>query len=113
MNQNYFWELAKIITPPVAEFDEARRRVFLKTVDEALAHRPEARRQMGVFLGFIRLLCLVRPPEAVLAWLEQNPVGLLRKGFWGLKVLCCMGCYTDPQVLALIGYSPKGLPSLK
>jgi hypothetical protein len=43
----------------------------------------------------------------VLRWFEDCPVGLLRKGFWGLKAMVFMGYYGQPETNELVGYAPE------
>jgi hypothetical protein len=76
------------------------------------------RRQFAVFLGVLRWAPMVRygsrldrlrtdRQDAVLRWFEDCPVGLLRKGFWGLKAMVFMGYYGQPETHELIGYRPR------
>ena len=45
--------------------------------------------------------------DRVLRWLEGGPVSLLRKGFWGLKVMVFMGYYGQVESWPEIGYAPE------
>jgi hypothetical protein len=45
--------------------------------------------------------------DAVLRWFEDCPLGLLRKGFWGLKAMIYMGYYGQPETNELVGYAPE------
>lgn len=40
-----------------------------------------------------------------LRWMENNPIPLLRMGFFGLKTFVCMGYYTQKDVWATMNYS--------
>ena len=75
------------------------------------------RRQFGTFLAVLRWAPLVRYGEpleklnadrqdTVLRWFEDCPIGLLRKGFWGLKAMVFMGYYGQPETNELVGYAP-------
>ena len=46
----------------------------------------------------------------VLAALQESPLLLLRRGFWGLRTLALMGYYARPAAAASIGYraDPRG-----
>ena len=48
---------------------------------------------------------------AVLRLLQDAPLVLLRRGFWGLRTLVLMGYYARPAAAAAIGYraDPRGL----
>ncbi len=107
------------IVPGLAELSATDRGRFSAIVDRALQDRPPAvRRQVGVFLGVIRWAPLIRfgapferldgdRQDRVLRFLEDCPVGLLRKGFWGLKAIVFMGYYGRPGAWEEIGYAPR------
>jgi len=111
--------LAARIVPETGGLDAAGMGRFLAIVDGALMDRePAVRRKFATFLGVLRRAPVLRygrpfeklPAErqdAVLAWLEDCPVGLLRAGFWGLKAMVFMGYYGQPETNALIGYAPE------
>lgn len=110
--------LAARIVPETAGLDDAGIGRFFSIVDGALMDRePAVRRAFATFLGVLRLAPVLRygrtferlPAErqdAVLAWLENCPIGLLRAGFWGLKAMVFMGYYGQPETNGLIGYAP-------
>ena len=110
--------LAGRIVPEVAELDASALGRFFSTIDEALQDRPPGvRRQFGTFLGLLRWAPVVRfggafeglsheRQDAVLRWFEDCPMSLLRKGFWGLKVLVFMGYYGQPENWQVVGYAP-------
>ena len=111
--------LAARIVPETTELDSAGMGRFFGLIDEALLERPAAvRRQFGIYLGLLRWAPLVRfggpfenlradRQDAVLRRFESCPVGLLRAGFWGLKVLIFMGYYGQPETNAVVGYAPE------
>ena len=86
-------------------------------VDDFLAERPAAvRRQLRLFVRVLGLLALVRhgrglaglePAETrrLLERLERSPLLLLRRGTWGVRTLCFMGVYAQPDVRRDIGYA--------
>lgn len=113
------WLLAARIVPGAVRLDEGGRTDFESIIDDALMDRsPATRRQFGVFLRVIRYGPLVRwgrtfnglddsRRDRVLSWLQDCPVTLIRKGFWGLKVMVFMGYYGRPESWAEIGYEPR------
>ena len=115
----FFGVVAATITPEVADLDAAGRQRMLEIVDTALMDRdPGTRKQLGTFLGVIRLAPVLRygrtfdrldgaRRQAVLRWFEDCPVGLLRKGFWGLKAMVFMGYYGRPECWSEISYAPE------
>jgi len=111
--------LAARIVPETADLDASGLSRFFGIVDGALQDRPKSvRRQFATFLGVLRWVSLVRygspferlrvdRQDAVLRWFEDCPVGLLRKGFWGLKAMVFMGYYGQPETNELVGYAPE------
>jgi hypothetical protein len=88
-------------------------------VDTALMDRaPSVRRQFETFISLISVAPVVRYGRTfdrldagrrrkVLSWFEGCPIGLLRKGFWGLKALVFMGFYGQSECSGGIGYAPR------
>lgn len=107
------------LVPRSRHLDEAARNASRRLVDDLVGAMPASnRRKLGLFLVIIDVLALLtglRPyralPEArrlrLLAWLFDAPVGLLRKGFWGLNSLARMGVYGNPAIWPEIGYAPR------
>jgi hypothetical protein len=110
--------LASRIVPETTELDGAGLGRFFGIIDTALLDRPpEVRQQFKTFLGLLRWAPVFRygspleklrseKQDAVLRWFEDCPVGLLRKGFWGLKAMVFMGYYGQPETNELVGYAP-------
>ena len=111
--------LAARIVPETTELDASRLSRFFAIIDTALLARPpEVRRQFAIFLGLIRWAPVIRfgtslenlrpdRQDRVLRWFEDCPVGLFRKGFWGLKAMVFMGYYGQPETNELVGYAPE------
>jgi hypothetical protein len=111
--------LAARIVPETTELDAGGLSRFFGIIDTALLARPpEVRRQFATFLGLIRWAPVIRygtllenlraeRQDRVLRWFEDCPVGLLRKGFWGLKAMVFMGYYSQPETNELVGYAPE------
>ena len=114
----FFMVVAETITPEVASLDADGRARMAAIVDTALQDRDATtRKQFGTFLAVIRLAPVFRfgrafdrlngnRRNAVLRWFENCPISLLRKGFWGLKVLVFMGYYGQVEHWSAIGYAP-------
>jgi hypothetical protein len=112
-----FRALTVACVPAAAGFDEAAWARAEAIVDDALAQRPPAmRRQVALFLRVLGLLAVLRHGRGLgrldpartrrlLAWLERSPLLLLRRGTWGVRTLCFMGVYAQPQVRRDIGYA--------
>jgi len=115
----FFMVVAETITPEVAALDPNGRARMEAIVDTALLDRDQTTRsQFGTFLGVIRMAPILRYGRAfdrldadrraaVLRWFQDCPISLLRKGFWGLKVLVFMGYYSQEENWSSIGYAPE------
>jgi len=115
----FFMVVAETITPEVAALDPDARARMAEIIDTALLDRDEATRsQFGTFLSVIRMAPLIRygrvfdrldadQRDAVLRWFQDCPISLLRKGFWGLKVLVFMGYYGQEENWSSVGYAPE------
>lgn len=110
-----FRAVATTVVPEAADLDEAGWRELEGIVENALAQRPpRLRRQLLLFIRVIELLPAVRgrrfsglapgPRARFLAALENAPLLLVRRGFWGLRTLILMGYYARPAAAAAIGY---------
>ena len=102
--------------PEIAFATAAEWSALEAAVEHAVALRPPAqRRQLVLLVRAIDWIArlrygrgLVRLPPAqryqLLAGLSIAPVGLLRRGIWGLRTLIMLGWYTQPEVAAGLGY---------
>ena len=91
-------------------------------IERALAARPESmRRQLGLFVRVLDAAARLRHRRglatldavrrtALLESFARSPVLLFRRGIWGLRTLIMLGWYTQPSVVAALGYraSPAG-----
>lgn len=110
--------VARRVVPEVAELDTHALTRFFTIIDDTLSQRPAPlRRQLAGFLGLIRWLPVIRygkpfeglhpaRQDAVLRWLQECPIGLLQKGFWGLKTMIFMGYYGHREIWEELGYTP-------
>jgi hypothetical protein len=117
-----FRALAATIVPEAATLDGASWDDLERIVEEGLASRPAGiRRQLRLLVRALDLLPLVRfgrtfraldPPRraAFLLSVQDAPVLLLRRGFWGLRTLVFMGYYSRQDARDAIGYraDPRG-----
>ena len=111
-----FRAIATTVVPATASLDESGWARLESIVETALAERPaKMQRQLVVFIRLIDALGLVRhrrrfralPMETrtkVLRGLQDSPVLLFRRGFWGLRTLVFMGWYAQPETADRIGY---------
>ena len=115
----FFLVLAYRIVPPSGEMDAAAKQRFLGIIREALESRPaKVQRQVGLFLGLMRWLPVLRygapldslpsqHQDAALRWFLDCPIALFRKGFWGMKALILMGFYGRAEIHSSLGYRPS------
>ncbi|MBI3890324.1 MAG: hypothetical protein HY303_02190 [Candidatus Wallbacteria bacterium] len=111
--------VASRVVPETRDLGEVERAAFRAIVEEALGERPASlQRQFRLFLGVVRWLPALRylapldrlndaRQDAVLTALQDFPVALVRKGFWGLKSLVFMGFYGRNEAGDRIGYRPS------
>ena len=111
-----FRAIAATVVPDAARLDEHGWAALEAVIEEQLATRPAPlRRQLVVFIRLVDALPLARwgrrfraldaaRRTRVLEALQDAPVLLLRRGFWGLRTLVFMGYYTRPGVASAIGY---------
>ena len=117
-----FEALQRALVPRAAAFSEAQRAESRALVNQFLARQPDkTRRKLALFLVVIDVLSFVRglrpfrglSPDgqrALLGWLFDSPVGLLRKGFWGLNTLARLGVYGQASLYSQIGYRVRENP---
>lgn len=111
-----FEALQQRLVPRAAAFSAEERNASRMLVNTLVSRMPEAnRKKLGVFLLLIDIVSLVMgwrpfrrlPPakqDRVLAFLFDAPVGLLRKGFWGVNTLAKLGVYGQTTLYDEIGY---------
>ncbi len=111
-----FRAIATTVVPEAGRLDTAGWAELERLVEKTLEPRPEAiKRQLRFLIRAIELLPLFRrgrpftrltPEErtSFLAGLENAPILLLRRGFWGLRTLVHLGYYARPEAGREIGY---------
>jgi hypothetical protein len=117
-----FRAIAETIVPEASTLDPAGWRELVGIVEAALADRPpRLRRQLVLLIRALEALPRLRfglplsalDPERrarVLSRVQDAPLSLLRRGFWGLRTLVLMGYYGRAGAAAEIGYrgDPRG-----
>lgn len=114
--RDVFRAVAATVVPEARELDADGWGRLEAIVADALSARPPAmRRQLRVLLRALEWLPVLRwgrPFTAlstdgrrrVLSALQDAPVLLLRRGFWGLRTLALMGYYGREEAREEIGY---------
>jgi len=114
--QRMFRALAETIVPEAKALDGDGWRELEAIVENGLASRPQSvRRQFRLFVAAINLLPLFRfgrtfrglnatRRTAFLHGLENAPLLLVRRGFWGVRTLIFMGYYGRDAARDAIGY---------
>ncbi len=117
-----FRAVATTVVPEAASLDADGWMELERIVEQALTSRPpRLQRQLVILIRAIEWLPLLRYGRRftqlegerrarVLVALQESPLLLLRRGFWGLRTLALMGYYARPAAAASIGYraDPRG-----
>ena len=117
-----FRAFAATVVPEASGLDTSGWADLEQLVEKTLERRPPAvRRQLRALVRAIDFLPVFRwgrrfvnlgAPERTLFLesLEDAPLLLLRRGFWGLRTLVYLGYYARPQAAREIGYraDPRG-----
>lgn len=120
-----FRAVAETVAPATASLDEPGWLRVEAIVERALSERPpRMRRQLVLFIRLIDALAIARHRRRfrsldqerrvrLLESLQDSPVLLLRRGFWGLRTLVFMGWYAQPDTARRIGYqgNARGWPA--
>jgi hypothetical protein len=117
-----FRALATTIVPEAGELDARGWDELERIIEQGLSSRPPSvRRQLRFLVRALNVLPVFRfgrtflwldPARrtAFLLAIENAPLLLLRRGFWGLRTLVFMGYYGRDEARAAIGYraDPRG-----
>lgn len=111
-----FRPLAMAFVPDLAGADRQTWDSLEATIASALGSRPPAiGEQLRLFVRIVDLLSRLRfgrrlhrldagQLARLMTALERAPFRMVRKGVWGLRTLVLMGYYTQPAVIASLGY---------
>lgn len=111
-----FRAIARTIVPAAAALGDAEWLELERIIEQGLASRPRSvRRQLRILvraLDWIPLLRYGRTFRSLdaarrtrfLSAIQDAPLLLLRRGFWGLRTLVFMGYYGRPASAVEIGY---------
>lgn len=114
-----FEAIQRALVPRSSHLEPQVRLEGRRVVDAMIARQnPQMQRKLALFLVIIDLLAWLRfqngfadigseNQRKLMLWLFDNPLGLLRKGFWGLNTLAKMSVYGLPAVYNDIGYSVR------
>lgn len=111
-----FRALAETVVPEAARLDEKGWRDLTALVEDALADRPPGlQRQLLMLIRLLGFLPFFRYGRTFLNLdakrrgrflesIQESPLLLLRRGFWGFRTLVLLGYYGRPEAAAEIGY---------
>ena len=114
--RDVFRAIAVTVVPEAGRLDAAGWADVERLVEETLEPRPASvKRQLRLLLRAIGKLPVLRRGKpftslsqeertAFLSGLENAPLVLLRRGFWGIRTLVYLGYYARPEAGAGIGY---------
>lgn len=114
--------LAETVVPATSALEADGWGSLDRIVTNAIKARPpRMQRQLALFIRAIEWLPLLRygrpfskltpaRRQRFLESLQDSPLLLIRRGFWGLRTLILMGYYTQGRAIAAIGYraDPRG-----
>ena len=117
-----FRSIAATIVPEAASLDDRGWNEVEEIIEQGLASRPDSiRRQLRFFVRALNVLPVFRfgrtfraldaqKRTEFLEAMQNAPVLLVRRGFWGLRTLVFMGYYSREAARAAIGYraDPRG-----
>ncbi|MBI4409360.1 MAG: hypothetical protein HY561_06600 [Gemmatimonadetes bacterium] len=117
-----FRAIAATVVPEAARLGEAEWSELEGSVEKAVAERPpKMRRQLRLLIRTLELLPVFRygrrfsrldaaARRRFLEKIQDSPILLLRRGFWGLRTLVLLGYYTRAAAAGEIGYAadPRG-----
>lgn len=111
-----FQALATTIVPEATRLTTGEWLEVEAIIEDYLSRRPAAiRRQLRLFVRVLGLAALARfgrsltalDPERrtrFLAAVQDSPILLLRRGFWGLRTMVYLGYYSRAEAAGEIGY---------
>ena len=117
-----FEALQHALVPRSKRFSASEKQASLNLVNTLLAQQSDAsRKKLALFLLLIDLVSCLRfarvfrqlpanKQKCVLTSFFQSPLGLFRKGFWGLNTLARLGVYGQTSLHSEIGYSLRKNP---
>jgi hypothetical protein len=117
---SFFQAVQGCLVPRAQEFTSQQQQESLKIINDFLHGQGHGVRfKLKLFFFFIDFLsCLwgLRPfrylgaqkQKAVMTFLFDCPIPVLRKGFWGLNTLAKLGVYGQPSIYPDMGYKLKG-----
>lgn len=122
MRQVRFEALQRRLAPRSAAFSDVQWQSSRTLINNLLSKQAMGnRKKLALFLVIIDVLAFftgLRPfrnlpaakQDRLLRRLFDSPVGLLRKGFWGLNTLAKLGVYGEPSLYEEIGYRLRENP---
>lgn len=114
--------IAETVVPATSALEPDGWLALERIVTNAITTRPpRVQRQLTLFLRTVEWLPVLRygqpfsrlnphRRQRFLESLQDSPLLLIRRGFWGLRTLILMGYYTQASTLGIIGYraDPRG-----
>lgn len=114
-----FRAIAGTIVPGARVMGESEWEELERIIERGLAARPdEVKKQLRVLVRLLDFLPVLRWGRTFrtldeerrtrfLLAIQDAPLLLLRRGFWGLRTLVFMGFYGRPETAAAIGYRAR------
>lgn len=118
-----FESLQKCLVPRSKTFNRQQAQRSRDTVNHLLSQQsPTAQRKLAVFLVLFDIVTSLRYAKLfknlsddqqaqTLKFFFDSPIGLLRKGFWGLNTLARLGVYSQTELHQELGYQLRPDPA--
>lgn len=117
-----FEALQNSLVPLSKSFDDTQKKKSHELVNLVLADKSKTiHLKIALFLWLIDMSSILlgghifrnlsdEKQQRVLSFFFDSPLGLLRKGFWGLSTLAKIGVYGQPSVYPQLDYKLKETP---
>ena len=116
-----FQALQHCLIPRSQKFNDVQKQDSIKLVNDFVGKMPAAtQRKLSLFFKVINLISVATGSHLfqnlssekrtkVMHLFFDSPVGLLRKGFWGVSTLVKLSVFGQPSLYTDIGYHKKDI----
>lgn len=116
-----FEALQNCLLPRSKQFNQLEKQRSTNSVNLLMSDQSEAaRRKLSIFMGLIDLVCYLLHFKSFcqLSFEQQNqilnkffnsPIGIIRKGFWGLNTIARLATYGQKELHDEIGYRLRNI----
>jgi hypothetical protein len=114
-----FQALQHCLVPRSQHFTESQHQESLRLVNDFMSHHPPAiHKKLALFFKVINVIAILRFGKSfaklslpqrtrIMNFFFNSPIGLLRKGFWGLNTITKLSVFAQTSLYPDIGYEKK------